>query len=106
MRCAILDLGRRGRVRARHRPVGFGKTTFLNIAACSRSSPAANTGSDNVDVRGMDDDERSRLAQREARLHLPELQPDSGSQLSTTSPCLLRYRGFALPSASTASRKR
>ena len=73
-------------------PSGSGKTTFLNIAGLLEPYETGSYKLDDVEVTDLSDDARSRAAQSEDRLHLPELQPDARPQRLRQ-----RRRAAALP---------
>ena len=82
-------------------PSGSGKTTFLNIAGLLEEFSGGEFWVDGVDVRGMNDDQRSRLRNEKIGFIFQgfNLIPDLNLFDNVDVP--LRYRGF-----SAADRKR
>jgi putative ABC transport system ATP-binding protein len=82
-------------------PSGSGKTTFLNIAGLLEDFSGGEFWVDGVDVRGMNDDQRSRLRNEKIGFIFQgfNLIPDLNLFDNVDVP--LRYRGF-----SAADRKR
>lgn len=82
-------------------PSGSGKTTFLNIAGLLEEFSGGEFRVDGVDVRGMNDDQRSRLRNEKIGFIFQgfNLIPDLNLFDNVDVP--LRYRGF-----SAADRKR
>ena len=60
-------------------PSGSGKTTFMNVAGLLETFDTGAYRLDGEDVSRLSDD-TLEAEEREDRLHLPELQPDSGSR--------------------------
>ena len=75
-------------------PSGSGKTTFLNIAGLLEEFTGGEYWLDNVDVRGMDDNDRSRLRNEKLGFIFQgfNLIPDLNLFDNVDVP--LRYRGF------------
>jgi putative ABC transport system ATP-binding protein len=82
-----------GRIRHRDRPSGSGKTSFLNIAGLLEDSPGEYV-LDGVNVKGMDDNARSRLRNEKLGFIFQgfNLIPDLNLFDNVDVP--LRYRGF------------
>ncbi|MFB9067355.1 ABC transporter ATP-binding protein [Pseudofulvimonas gallinarii] len=78
-------------------PSGSGKTTFLNIAGLLETFTAGEYHLDGVDVRGLNDDARSRLRNEKIGFIFQgfNLIPDLNLFDNVDVP--LRYRGFKAP---------
>src|SRR5687767_6487644 len=76
-------------------PSGSGKTTFLNIAGLLEELTAGEYQLDGVDVRGLDDDRRSRLRNEKIGFIFQSfnLIPDLNIAHNVEVP--LRYRGLS-----------
>ena len=76
-------------------PSGSGKTTFLNIAGLLEEFTGGEYFLDGVDVRGLDDDRRSRLRNEKLGFIFQgfNLIPDLNLFDNVDVP--LRYRGFS-----------
>jgi len=82
-------------------PSGSGKTTFLNIAGLLEEFTGGEYWLDNVDVRGMDDNDRSRLRNEKLGFIFQSFNLIPDLNLFDNVDVPLRYRGF-----NAADRKR
>ena len=85
-------------------PSGSGKTTFLNIAGLLETFSGGEYVLDGVNVKGMDDNARSRLRNEKLGFIFQGFNLIPDLNLSTTSTCRCANRGFDAASASAASR--
>ena len=106
-RCAhsILEV-REGEFVAVTGPSGSGKTTFLNIAGLLEEVTGGEYKLDGVDVKQLDDKRAVAAAQREDRVHLPELQPDPRSRSVRQRRCPAALSRFLARRAQEADRGR
>ena len=75
-------------------PSGSGKTTFLNIAGLLEEFTGGEYWLDGVDVRGMDDDARSRLRNEKIGFIFQSFNLIPDLNLFDNVDVPLRYRGF------------
>ena len=75
-------------------PSGSGKTTFLNIAGLLEEFTGGEYWLDNVDVRGMDDNDRSRLRNEKLGFIFQSFNLIPDLNLFDNVDVPLRYRGF------------
>src|SRR6201988_857038 len=75
-------------------PSGSGKTTFLNIAGLLEECTGGEYWLDNVDVRGMDDNDRSRLRNEKLGFIFQSFNLIPDLNLFDNVDVPLRYRGF------------
>ena len=76
-------------------PSGSGKTTFLNIAGLLETFDEGTYTLDGVDVKGMNDDARSRLRNEKLGFIFQGFNLIPDLNLFDTVDVPLRYRGFS-----------
>jgi len=87
-------------------PSGSGKTTFLNIAGLLEEFTGGEYLLDGVDVRGMNDDQRSKLRNEKLGFIFQGFNLIPDLNRSTTWTCRCATAASTPPSASAASRTR
>ncbi len=87
-------------------PSGSGKTTFLNICGLLEEFTGGEYWLDGVDVRGLNDDARSRLRNEKIGFIFQSFNLIPDLNLFDNVDVPLRYRASRRPSASGASRSR